>query len=136
MKNSPLSSSCRSLCVCAKSPQSCLTLCDPMGCSPPGSSVHGILQARILEWVAVLEDPPGDLPNPGIEPTSLMFPALAGSFFTTRATWEALLSLCSIYRFQGKTRVTEKQAQLDDSPTKAVSVRWSCFLDKRLGSGY
>ena len=32
--------------------QSCLTLCDPMGCSPPGSSVHGILQARILEWVA------------------------------------------------------------------------------------
>ena len=33
--------------------QSCLTLCDPMGCSPPGSSVHGILQTRILEWVAI-----------------------------------------------------------------------------------
>ena len=33
--------------------QSCLTLCDPMDCSLPGSSVHGILQARILEWVAV-----------------------------------------------------------------------------------
>ena len=33
--------------------QSCLTLCDPVDCSPPGSSVHGILQARILEWVAV-----------------------------------------------------------------------------------
>ena len=33
--------------------QSCLTVCDPMGCSPPGSSVHGILQARILEWVAI-----------------------------------------------------------------------------------
>ena len=32
--------------------QSCLTLCDPMDCSPPGSSVHGVLQARILEWVA------------------------------------------------------------------------------------
>ena len=31
----------------------CLTLCDPMDCSPPGSSVHGILQARILEWVAM-----------------------------------------------------------------------------------
>ena len=31
----------------------CLTLCDPMDCSPPGSSVHGILQARILEWVAI-----------------------------------------------------------------------------------
>ena len=35
------------------SAQSCLTLCDPMDCSPPGSSVHGIFQARILEWVAV-----------------------------------------------------------------------------------
>ena len=34
--------------------QSCLTLCDPMDCSLPGSSVHGILQARILEWVAIL----------------------------------------------------------------------------------
>ena len=33
--------------------QSCLTLCDPMNCSPPGSSVHGFLQARILEWVAI-----------------------------------------------------------------------------------
>ena len=34
--------------------QSCPTLCDPMDCSPPGSSVHGILQARTLEWVAIL----------------------------------------------------------------------------------
>ena len=33
--------------------QSCPTLCDPMDCSPPGSSVHGILRARILEWVAI-----------------------------------------------------------------------------------
>ena len=41
------------LCVRAKSLQSCLTLCDPMDCSPPGSYVHGILQARILEWVAM-----------------------------------------------------------------------------------
>ena len=37
----------------AKSLQSCLTLCDPMDCTPPGFSVHGILQARILEWLAV-----------------------------------------------------------------------------------
>ena len=33
--------------------QSCLTLCDPMDCSPPGSSVHGIFQVRVLEWVAI-----------------------------------------------------------------------------------
>ena len=42
--------------------QSCLTCCDPMDCSLPDFSVHGFLQARILEWVAV--------PNPGIEPRS------------------------------------------------------------------
>ena len=45
-----------------------LTLCDPMDCSLLGSSVQGILQARILEWVATLSL--GNLPNPGIEPRS------------------------------------------------------------------
>ena len=51
--------------------QSCLTLCDPMDCGPPGSSVHGNLQARIPEQVPC--PPPGDLPNPGIK---LRSPAL------------------------------------------------------------
>ena len=41
------------VCVCVLVTQSCLTLCDLMDCSPPGSSVHGILQARVLEWVAM-----------------------------------------------------------------------------------
>ena len=49
--------------------QSYLTLCDPMDCSPIGSSVHGILQAKILEWVAI-PFRRGDLPDPGIEPRS------------------------------------------------------------------
>ena len=47
---------------------SVLTLCDPLDCSPPGSSVHGILQARILEWIA-MEDPPllqGVFPTQGL----------------------------------------------------------------------
>ena len=39
--------------VCAKSLQSCLTLCDPMDYGPPGSYVHGVLQAEILEWVTI-----------------------------------------------------------------------------------
>ena len=47
---------------------SCLTLCDPVDGSPPGSSVHGIVQARILEWVAIPFS--GDLPNSGIKPRS------------------------------------------------------------------
>ena len=45
--------------------QSCLTLCDPKACSPPGPSVHGISQARILEWVAISYS--GNLPDPGME---------------------------------------------------------------------
>ena len=48
--------------------QSCPTLCDPMDCSLPGFSVHGIFQARVLEWGAISS--PGDLPDPGIEPRS------------------------------------------------------------------
>ena len=49
--------------------QSCLTLCYLMDFSPPGSSLHGIFQARILKRVAIC--PSGDLPNSGIEPRSL-----------------------------------------------------------------
>ena len=48
--------------------QSCSTLCDPMDCSPPGSSVLGILQARTLEWVSMPSS--GDLCHPWIEPAS------------------------------------------------------------------
>ena len=69
--------------VCA---QSCLTLCDPIDCSPPASSVHGILQIRILEWVAMPS--PEDLLDAGIEPMSLTS-ALAGRFFTTSTTRES-----------------------------------------------
>ena len=67
-----------------------------MDCKLPGSSVHGILQARILEWVAMPYLLQGifpvqgwDLPSPGMEPASLSSPALAGRFFTTNPTWEA-----------------------------------------------
>ena len=65
--------------------QSYPTHCDPMDCILPGSSVHGILQARTLEWP---RPPLGDLPDPGIEPRSLMSPALACGFFATSASWE------------------------------------------------
>ena len=58
--------------------QSCPTLCDPMDCSPPGSSVHGILQARILEWVAISFS--RCLPDPGIKPRS---PALQADTLTS-----------------------------------------------------
>ena len=65
------------------------TLCNSMGCSLPGSSVHGILQARIY-WSGLPCPPPGDLSDPGIEPESL---ALAGGFFTTEPSGK-LLHMC------------------------------------------
>ena len=74
-------------CIRAKWLQLCPTLCDPMDGSPPGSTVLGILQSRILGGLP--RTPPGDLPDPGIEPASLMSPELAGGFFMSRAIWEA-----------------------------------------------
>ena len=58
--------------------QSCPTLCNPVDCSPSGSSVHGILWARILEWVAISFS--RDLPDPGIKPRS---PALQADALTS-----------------------------------------------------
>ena len=73
--------------VQAKLLQSRPTLCNPVDCNPPGSSVLGFPRQ---EYCSGLPFPsPGDLPDPGIEPESLISPALAGSFFTASATWEA-----------------------------------------------
>ena len=64
----------------AKSLQSCPTLWDPMDNSPPGSSAHGILQARILEWFAMPSSRGSSWPR------DWTLPALAGEFFTTSAS--------------------------------------------------
>ena len=61
--------------------QSYPTLSDHMDCSLPGSSVHGIFQERVREWVAISF--PGDIPDPWIKPVSPESPALPGQFFTT-----------------------------------------------------
>ena len=63
--------------------------------SPSGFSVHGIFQAGILEWVAISHS--GDLPDPGIEPTSPASPALADGFFYDWVTWEALAMCAGVY---------------------------------------
>ena len=105
--------------------QSCPTLCDPMDYSPPGSSVLGILQARLLEGFPL--PAPGDLPDPGIEPTSPASP-----FFTTTATKEALRrcwSHPSIWwpLFYGRGRTLNQPSALQ------TMLGCSCFLP-RLGS--
>ena len=74
------------MCVCVLVAQSCLTVCDPMNCGPQGSSVHGILQARVLEWISQFSRsvvsnslrphglqharPPCPLPTPRVHPNS------------------------------------------------------------------
>ena len=73
----------------AKSLQSCPTLCNSMNQGLPGSTIHGILQATRLEWL--LCPPPRELPDSGIDPGSLLFPALAGGFFTTSTIQESPL---------------------------------------------
>ena len=73
------------VCMCAKSLQLCLTLCDSMDCSRQAPLP---MRFSMQEYWSGLPCPsPGNLPNPGIEPMSLMSPALAGEFFTTRATF-------------------------------------------------
>ena len=81
---------CLPICACSVA-QSSPTLCDPMDCSPPGSSVHGIFQARILEWVAISS--PGDLPDPGVKRVSPVSPSLSGTLFTTELSGKSSLAL-------------------------------------------
>ena len=73
--------------VCTKSLQLCPTLCDPVGCSPPGSSVHEILQARILEWVVM---PFSRGSSPPRDQTHVCYvPSIDRQVFTASITWEA-----------------------------------------------
>ena len=67
--------------------QLCLTLCDPMNYSRPGSSAHGLLQARAREWAAISSC--SGLADAGMEAQSPGAPAPAGRFFATSAAWEA-----------------------------------------------
>ena len=68
------------VCVCVLVAQLCLILCDPMDCSPPGSSVYEF--SRQEYWSGLPFPSPGHLPESGIKPMSRMSPALAGRIFT------------------------------------------------------
>ena len=78
--------------VRAKSLQLCLTLRDLWTIARQAPLSMGF--SRQEYWSGLLCPPPGDLPDPGIEPTSLTSPALAGRYFTTSVTWEALKKVC------------------------------------------
>ena len=82
------------VCVCAKSPQSC-QLCATLWIVAHQSPLS-MGFSRQEHWIGLLYPPPGDLPDPGIKPISLLSPALAGRFFTASATWEGRLPLYSL----------------------------------------
>ena len=110
--------------VCVHSvAQSCPTLCDPVDCSRQAPLSMGF--SRQEHWSGLLVPPTGDLPDPGIEPESLMPPASAGGFFTTGATWEALEQL-GIYIQEeevGPLAHTVYKSQLKDLNGKAATIK-------------
>ena len=103
---------CMFVCVCVLVAQSCQTLCDPMDCSLPGSSVHGILQARILKWVAISYSRGSSRPRDWTQVFHI-----AGRFFTVWATREARYIVngkWGIYTvsLNGKTKISYLQINL------------------------
>ena len=103
----------------AKSLQSYLTLCNPMNCSPPGSSVHGILQVRILEWVVM---PSSRGSSQSRDRTHVFYSScIAGGFFTSEP--------------QGKTLTTKRvklllilSSQVPRGPVLTITEIFSYFL--------
>ena len=77
----------RTCSTCVLSHSECPTLCDPVTAARQPPLSMGFSKQEY--WSGLPCPPPGDLPDPGIEPTSLLSPALAGGFFTTSSTWDA-----------------------------------------------
>ena len=101
-------------CCCCLVSKLCLTLCDPMDCSPPGSSVHGISQARI-NWSGLPFPPLADHPNPGIEPI------LAGGLFYHWTTREAHV-ICMLQQSK-----TNKQRNIKNERKKTKNKNTKAF---------
>ena len=106
--------------------QSCLILCSLMDWSPPGSSVHGILQARILYWSGKPFPSSGDLPDPGIEPSS---PALQADSLLSEPE---LLKELAILGFPGGASVKEPTCQC--RRREGWSLGWEDPLEEGMAS--
>ena len=116
------------LCVCVT--QLCPTLCNPLDCSPPGSSVHEILQARILEWVAIPFSTGSSQPRHQTRVSHF-----AVRFFTIWATWEAWTFRGEVAEFKywclkwgfhlGKTKTLDQCTQPDFDSKTGIQVKLS-----------
>ena len=99
--------------------QSCPTVCDPMDCSPPGSSVHGILQARILEWVVIPFSRRSSWPRNW---------TIAGRFFTVLSHQESPICEGISIKIFIKNEITERQGKyikrINKNKFKGPSNNW------------
>ena len=102
-------------CMYAKGLQPRRTLCDPMDFSPPGFSVHGILQVRY--WIELPHPPPEDLPNPGIQRLSPASPALQADSFPLNHQRSPLATL----------RGMETENSSPGSPS-VVEINWHSLI--------
>ena len=109
-------------CLVAKS---CLTLCDPMDCSRPGSPVHGILQARILKWVAMSFSRGSSWPR-----DQTWISCFAGGSFTVRAT--ATLTLQGIFARKHICLFGKYQGLIHFKTRKILLFCWATFLNSVL----
>ena len=90
---------------CCLVTKSCLTLCYPVDCSPPGSSVHGISQARVLEWVAIPFSKGSFQPR-----DQTLISCLVGRFFTTESPGKPITSLIRV-KCKSSVKIKIKVAQ-------------------------
>ena len=110
--------------------QSCPTLCDPMDCSPPGSSVHEIFQARILEWVAISSSGGSSRPR---DQTHISCISCMGRqiLYTVATTWEAIKSILVLKKCRTMFK-NKKSFIIPFSPSREIRVVYSLnslFLD-------
>ena len=103
-------------CMHAKSLQSCLSLCDPVDRSPPGSSVHGVLQARILEWVVM----PSSRGSSWLrDQTRIPYVSSVGRWILYhRATWKAVIAKTVLKRW------TSLVKWIEDLRAKPIELLW------------
>ena len=125
---------CMCVCMCVLVAQSCATVCNPVDCSFPGSSVHGILQARVLEWVAFPFSKGSSQPWDWTQ-----IPSIAARFFTIWATREASSAISLPTHFTLAHLHSRASHQVHDrNPGKVqyTEKRWICnaFVANKLSS--
>ena len=102
--------------MCVLVSQSCLTICNPTDCSPTGSSVHGILQARILEWVATPFSRRSSWPRDRI-----LVSCMAGRFFTIWATGKSfILETTCLFSVFSSLKSFQMLKKADQQPPSAI----------------